>query len=90
MIYFNHSETTTPLAPVDTAYRLRLAQRALSVQLDDNKRLKHAMDEAGRRIEELRAENENLVAENVRLTGQVHAMMAVIDANLAIIEQVAR
>ena len=84
MIYFNHSENATP---IDTAYRLRLVQRALSATLDDNKRLKHAMDEAARRIEELRAENEALVAENVRLTGQVHAMMAVIEANLAIIER---
>ena len=81
MIYSTHSETPTP---IDIAYRLRLTQRALSVQLDDNKRLKHAMDEAGRRIAELSADNEALVAENVRLTGQVHAMLAVIEANLGI------
>ena len=79
MIYFNHSAPATPLAHGDTAYRLRLTQRALSVQLDDNKRLKHAMDEAGQRIAELRAENEALIAENVRLTGQAHALLAVIE-----------
>lgn len=72
MIHFNRS-TPAPAQSSDN-HRLRLTQRSLAATQDDNRRLRHAMDEAGRRIEELRAENENLVAENVRLTGQVHAL----------------
>ena len=117
MLYFNHSKpATAPATPQE--YHLQIARRNLVVTLDEKNRLTYCLNEAGRRIEELRAENERLQqahdgrgmglweliavkdramaeqaqiidelkaelddmrAENVRLTGQVHALLAVIE-----------
>lgn len=78
MIYFNHSKpATVPATPQE--YHLQIARRNLVVALDEKKRLTYCLDEAGRRIADLKAENEALVAENIRLTGQVHALLAVIE-----------
>lgn len=78
MIYFNHSKPV-PAPATPQEYHNQIIRHNLAVTLDKKKRLAYCLDEACRRIEELRAENEALVAENVRLTGQVHALLAVIE-----------
>lgn len=71
MIYFNNKSSKTPVSD----FHLQVARNALASTIDERRRLTYCLDESGRRIEELKAENEALIAENVRLTGQVHEAM---------------
>lgn len=98
MIYFNNQANTetAPARLRLTQRNLALALEENNRLRAENEELyaaaqrdaRDAVDSAKllaaqfRRIEELRAENENLVAENVRLTGQIHALLATIEAQL--------
>lgn len=78
MIYFNNKSSKTPVSD----FHLQIARQSLAGAIDEKRRLTFCLDEAGRRIAELSAEKEALIAENVRLTGQVHALLVTIEAQL--------
>jgi len=62
------------------------AGRTLDAMSADLQAAQQVAIEAGQRIAELTAERDELIAENVRLTGQVHALLD----QLAVAEQAAR
>lgn len=73
MIHFNNKSSAAPV----TDYHLQIARQSLAGAIDEKRRLTFCLDEAALRIAELSAEKEALIEENVRLTGQVHALLAV-------------
>ena len=75
MIHFNHQSSAAPV----TDYHLQIARSSLAGTIDEKHRLTFCLDEAALRIAELSAEKEALIDENVRLTGQIHALLAVIE-----------
>lgn len=75
MIYFNHRSSANPISD----YHLQITRSSLVGAIDETRRLQFCLDEAALRIAELSAEKEALIDENVRLTGQVHALLATIE-----------
>jgi light-regulated signal transduction histidine kinase (bacteriophytochrome) len=78
MIYFNIQAP----APEPASHHLNLVRHNLAVALDKNSRLTGIIGRQAERIAELTADLEDARAENVRLTGQVHALLATLEAAL--------